>query len=203
MPIRMMMMSLLAALITSTLAGLCPVKKCHQNITAADLCEGEAERACAATSRVLNFPTITTMPSFAWNFTATLPADITNPTFDVAAVVSHPSLPQPYNVHFGFGSGAACDSKQVRVGIGAKGNKSPIPCPDCHVALKFPSCPDGWKKGPFLIEGQFNMSYFLLLGIDRINVTVAVRSDEGSVLALRHLADPQLDDRPAGTMAYV
>jgi len=169
----------------------------QQNITAIDLCKVETTSPCASSGRVLSFPKSTQSPTYSWSVTATLQDDVANPMFDVNAVISHPYSRPNFHVPFGIDSGNACGKAEVRVGIGAKGNKTPVQCPGCKLALQFPACPAGWKKGEQIsIQGTFNMGYFLLAHYDRINITVTVRSDAGRVISLRSLADAQTGPTP-------
>jgi len=106
-----------------------------------------------------------------------------------------------YNLTWGHGSGGACGEVQVPFGLGKKGDKwEAMPCPHCHVALRFPACTllpsaeTGWKTGSRVgVEGEFKAGffYFELLTVPNITVDVIVRSKEGRVIALRSLAHPK------------
>jgi hypothetical protein len=160
----------------------------HEDITVIDLCSTGAMDTCAGTSRVLNFPTVTSTPSYSWNVTATLLADVVAPTYDVAIQLKE-NLPLPAKLSppMGVDSGAACGVVKVPFGIGAKGNKSPWPClkGPCHVALTFPPCP--WKAGtPLLVKGEFKMGWFLreIFTVPNMTVNVTVRGNGGRVIDL-------------------
>jgi hypothetical protein len=178
----------------------------HEDITVIDNCNMESIDGCGTQSRQLNFPHVTSTPTYSWNVTATLPFDVTAPTYDVVAAFQE-NLPPPfhYQIPLGHDSGAACGPVQVPFGVGSKGDRSPLPCPGCHIALTFPACPSGWKEGTLLIEGVFKMGFFLIPGYEptpNITVNVTVRGN-GGVGTDGYLIDLTSHQRPKRGSASV
>jgi len=161
----------------------------HEDITVIDLCNLELMGTCAARNRMLNFPHRSLTPTYSWNVTATLSGSVTAPTYDVV-VAFQENLPPPFNYQIPLGrdSGAACGTVNIPFGVGSKGDRSPLPCLGCHVALTFPPCSSGWQGGDaLLIDGVFNMGFFLIPGYEptpNITVNITLRGNEGRVIDL-------------------
>lgn len=174
----------------------------HMDITVVDLCDDEA-KPCSAVDHTFSFPATSVTPTYFWNTSLVLLEDAISPNYDVS-VKFHENLPIPWpEIPLGHDSGAACGEVVVKFGIGSKGAFTPLPCPGCHIALQFPPCSEGWKKGAaFSFLGEFKMGFFYMGAppIDptpNITVTVSVRDDDGLIFSVSALHKPVFDELEA------
>ena len=161
------------------------------NLSEVDLCDTAGFENCSAQHVNASSSAFAESPAYSWVIDSVIGAATSKPTWSADVEISHPHKAyHGLNVPFGIDSGSACGANiRMKLGTGQKGNKSPVYCPECGVALQFPPCP--WPAGSKLhIQVDFTMNYFILPDYDMLNTTIKINGDDGELLlAARSLAD--------------